>query len=66
MLAMVADGRGRVDSAIQEEELPDLREHGRTDHPLGNTTLVNRSEQAMGRVLHPKKRGRPPKLPKRP
>ncbi len=66
MLAMVADWRGLLNSAIPEEELRDLREHGRTGHPLGSTTFVYRLEQAIGRVLRPKKPGRPPKLLKRP
>ncbi len=66
MLAMVADWRGLLNSAIPEEELRDLREHGRTGHPLGSTTFVDRLEQAIGRVLRPKKPGRPPKLLKRP
>ena len=66
MLAMAPDWRGLLDSAIPEEELQDLREHGRTGHPLGRTTFVDRLEQAAGRVLRPKKSGRPPKLRKRP
>jgi len=66
MLEMVANWRGLLDSAIPEEELRDLREHGRTGYPLGSTTFVDRLEQTSGRVLRPRKPGRPPKLPKRP
>ena len=66
MLAMVDDWRGLLDSAIPEEQLRALREHARTGHPLGSTTFVDRLEQAIGRVLRPKKPGRPPKLLKRP
>jgi len=66
MLAMLADWRGLLNSAIQEEELRDFREHGRTGHPLGSTTFVDRLEQAIGRGLRPKKPGRPSKFPKRP
>ena len=66
MLAMVPDWHGLLDSAIPEEELQDLREHGRTGHPLGSTRFVDRLEQAAGRVLRPKKPARPPKLRKRP
>ena len=66
MLAMAPDWRGLLDSAIPEEELRALREHARTGHPLGSTTFVDRLEQAAGRVLRPKKPGRPLKLLKRP
>ena len=66
MLAMVPDWRGLLDSASPEEELRALREHGRTGHPLGSTSFVDRLEQAIGRVLRPKKAGRPPKLLKHP
>jgi putative transposase len=66
MLAMVADWRGLLDSAIREEELRDLREHGRTGRPLGNATFVERLERVIGRVLRPGKAGRPSKLLKQP
>jgi putative transposase len=65
MLAMIADWRGFLDSAIPEEELRDLREHGHTGCPLGNATFVERLERAIGRILRPRKPGRPPKLLKR-
>ena len=51
---------------IPEEELRDLREHARTGFPLGNATFLERLEKAAGRVLRPRKAGRPPKLLKRP
>jgi len=66
MLAMVADWRGLLDSAIREEELRDLREHGRTGRPLGNAMFVERLERVIGRVLRPGKAGRPSKLLKHP
>ena len=67
LLAMIADWRGFLNSAIREEELRDLREHGRTGFPLGNATFVERLEQAVGRALRAGKPGRPPrKLLKRP
>ena len=61
-----ADWRGFLNSAIQEEELRDLREHGRTGCPLGSVTFVQRLEQSAGRVLRPRNPGRPHKLLKRP
>ena len=66
MLAMVASWRGLLDSAIREEELRDLREHSRTGCPLGNTTFVDRLERSVGRILRPRKAGRPSKLLKQP
>jgi putative transposase len=66
LLAMVNDWRGFLNSAIREEELRDLREHGRTGRPLGNATFVERLEAIVGRVLHPQKGGRPSKTRKLP
>ena len=66
LLAMVNDWRGFLNSAIREEELRDLREHGRTGRPLGNATFVERLEAIVGRVLHPQKGGRPSKIRKLP
>jgi putative transposase len=62
MLAMINDWRGFLNSAIHEEELRDLREHGRTGRPLGSATFVERLEVIAGRVLKPQKGGRPSKL----
>ena len=66
LLALVADWRGLLSSAVREEELRDLRQHGRTGRPLGDETFVGRLEAMVGRVLGPQKRGRKPKLLKRP
>jgi len=66
LLVDAADWRGFLNSAIQEEELRDLREHGRTGCPLGSVTFVQRLEQSVGRVLRPRNPGRPHKLLKRP
>ena len=66
MLAMVADWRGLLNSAIQEEELRDIREHVHSGCPLGSATFVERLEQTVGRTLRPQKSGRPSKLLKRP
>ena len=66
LLAMVADWRGFLNSAIREEELRDLREHGRTGRPLGSATFLEHLEAVVGRVLKPQTGGRPPKLRKLP
>ena len=66
MLAMVSDWRGLLDSAIREEDLRDFREHGHTGCPLGSATFIDRLERAVGRILRPRKPGRPLKLLKQP
>ena len=66
LLEMLTDWRGFLNSAIPEEELGDLREHARTGYPLGKATFLDRLEKAAGRLLRPRKAGRPPKLLKRP
>jgi putative transposase len=65
LVADAADWRGFLNSAIREEELRDLREHGRTGFPPGNATFVERVEQTVGRALRAGKPGRPRKLLKR-
>ncbi len=66
LLAAVAGWRALLDSAIPEEELRDLREHGRTGHPLGAATFVERLERIVGRILRPERAGRPRKSSKHP
>lgn len=39
LLAMVADWQGFLSSGTPEEELCDLREHGRSGYPLGSATF---------------------------
>jgi putative transposase len=61
LLAMIADWRALLESALPEEELRDLRAHSLTGRPLGDETFVNRLERAVGRALKPQKRGPKPK-----
>ena len=61
LLAMIADWHAFLNSAIPEEELSDLRRHGRTGRPLGNERFLERLEEMVGRVLKPRKRGPKPK-----
>ncbi len=65
LLAMVADWTAFLDSALPEEELRDLREHGRTGRPLGSRAFVERLEGMVGRILRPLKRGPKPQ-PRKP
>ena len=61
LLAMAGDWNALLDSAVREEELEDLREHGRTGRPLGDATFLERLEKIVGRPLKPQKRGPKPK-----
>jgi putative transposase len=65
LLAMVGNWRAFLRSAISEEELRDLREHGRTGRPLGSSAFLDRLERLVGRVLKPRKPGPRPK-PRKP
>ena len=46
---------GLLDSALREEELRELREHGRTGRPLGDEDVPGRLEAMVGGVLKPQK-----------
>ena len=61
LLAMVGDWKAFLRSALPEEELRDLREHGRTGRPLGGSLFLDRLEGLVGRVLKPQKPGPKPK-----
>jgi putative transposase len=62
LLATIADWRALLDIALPEAHVRDLREHTRTGRPLGNSSFLDRLEEIVGRVLRPKKGGRPSKL----
>ena len=66
MLAMVADWRALLSGGLDDAELRDLRDHVRTGCPLGSATFLEHLERVAGRVLRPRKPGRPSKLLKRP
>ncbi len=65
LLAMVSDWKAFLRSAMPEEELRDLRSHGRTGRPLGSSAFLDRLERLAGRVLKPQKPGPKPK-PRKP
>ena len=58
LLAMVGGWEGFLKSALREEELRELRDHGRTGRPLGDETFLDRLETLVGRQLKPQKPGR--------
>jgi putative transposase len=60
LLAMIGDWKAFLKSAIAEEELRDLREHGRTGRPLGSSSFLDRLESLVGRVLKRQKPGPKP------
>jgi putative transposase len=66
LLAIIGDWRALLDSALAEEQLRELREHGRTGRPLGSGPFLERLESMVGRVLRARKGGRPRKLRKLP
>jgi hypothetical protein len=45
----------------EQERLQRLRSHAHTGRPAGDETFVDRLESLLGRVLRPKKAGRPRK-----
>jgi putative transposase len=57
LLAMVGDWKAFLRSAIREEELRDLQEHGRTGRPLGSVSFLDRLERLVGRELKRQKPG---------
>ena len=59
LLGMVGDWKGLLKSVLREEELRELRGHGRTGRPLGDEAFLERLEGLVGRVLKPQKGGRP-------
>jgi putative transposase len=61
LLAMIADWSAFLNRPVPEEELRDLRRHGRTGRPLGDETFLERLEEKVGRILRPQKRGPKPK-----
>ena len=61
LLAMIGDWQGLLHSALGEEELKQLRRHGRTGRPLGDEGFLERLEALVGRVLKPRKGGQPRK-----
>ena len=60
LLAMVGNWKAFLRSAIAEEELRDLREHGRTGRPLGSSHFLDHLESLVGRVLKRQKPGPKP------
>ncbi len=61
LLAMAGDWKALLRSAVPEEELRDLRAHGRTGRPLGSAKFLARLERLVGSVLTPQKPGPKPK-----
>ncbi len=61
LLAMIPDWSAFLASAVPEEQIRDIRRHGRTGRPLGDENFVARLEETAGRALKPQKRGPKPK-----
>ncbi len=61
LLKLAGDWKACLRTPPSEEELQDLRSHGRTGRPLGSPKFVARLEERVGRVLTPQKPGPKPK-----
>ena len=61
LLELVPDWSRFITSAVDPEEHELLRRHERTGRPLGSKRFVTKLERLLGRPLHPRKGGRPPK-----
>ena len=66
LLTIIDDWHAFLDVATSEDQLDQLRDHGRTGRPLGDSTFLERLEKLIGRVLRPKKPGRKTRFPKQP
>ena len=60
LAAKVPDWRRFLAAPEDAKELAAIRHHLRTGRPLGGPAFVARLERRLGRVLHCRKRGRPP------
>jgi hypothetical protein len=58
---MIDDWQGLLNSALGEEELKQLRGQGRACRLLGDLGFLQCLEAIVGRVLKPRKGGRPRK-----
>ncbi|NQU21133.1 MAG: transposase, partial [Candidatus Nealsonbacteria bacterium] len=61
LLKMIPDWPRFLGSAVDPQEQELLRSHERTGRPLGSKRFVSKLERLLGRPLHPRKGGRPPK-----
>ena len=61
LLELVGDWRSFLASRLPEEEYEDLRRHERTGRPLGNIKFTETLESGLGKILTPRKGGRPRK-----
>jgi len=61
LLAMIGDWNAFLASAVSEEDLRDIRGHGRTGRPLGDEQFLGCLEEMAGRSIKPQKRGPKPK-----
>jgi len=61
LLKLVEDWKSFLTGGLREEEYKELRRHERTGRPLGNMKFTEMLERGLGRILIPKKGGRPKK-----
>jgi len=61
LLEMIPDWSRFLSSAVDPQDQESLRSHERTGRALGSKQFISKLERLLGRPLHPRKGGRPPK-----
>ena len=59
LLTLVDDWRSFLAGGLSEDEYETMRKHERTGRPLGNKIFIDEMEGKLGKILTPKKGGRP-------
>lgn len=59
LLEIVGNWQALLESAMPDEDMQAIRRHERTGRPLGDATFVKKIECMLGKVLLPRKAGRP-------
>ena len=59
LLTLVDDWRSFLAGSLSEDEYETMRKHERTGRPLGNKIFIDVMEGKLGKILTPKKGGRP-------
>jgi putative transposase len=61
LIAEIGDWAEYLREPVSPEFGAEIRRHARTGRPLGTDTFIDELERRLGRVLRPRRRGRPPK-----
>ena len=61
LLTLVDDWQSFLTGGLSEDEYETMRKHERSGRPLGNKIFIDEMEGKLGKILTPKKGGRPKK-----